>query len=412
MRLPRALRKLWPRAVARRLLVASAAVLLLCAGLGLGFISCGSDDDSPVFQLAVPVPSSGADFALALYQSLGVRLAPGHDVTLLGNGAVFDGVEQEIRHARSSVHVLMYIWEEGRASDRIVRALVERAKAGVSCRVLIDAFGSPDFGTDIQPRLVDAGCEVRLFRPLPGYGDKLARNHRKIVVVDGRVAFTGGFGVRDNWLGDGVTAGGWRDANVRFTGPAVAEAQQAFAENWLEAGGPLLPKEAFPALETSGPASAAFVTSTVSPVLTRSERLVQLMVQAAKKRLWIANAYFVPSKAILEMIERKASEGVVVRLLAPGKKSDSKTSFGLQHVEYDSLLEKGVRVWEYQPSMMHAKTMLVDDELAFVSSMNLDPLSLGKLEEVALVVQDPQFAGALAQTFENDCSHARALSAD
>jgi cardiolipin synthase len=389
-----------------------AAVTFLFVGLGIGFAACERDEDSPPFQLTTPVPASGAPFALALYQSLGVRPAPGHNVTLLGNGAVFDGLEDEIRRASSSVHVLMYIWEEGRASDRITRALVERAKAGIGCRVLIDAFGSPDFDTDIRPRLAEAGCEVRTFRPLPGYGDKLARNHRKIVVVDGRVAFTGGFGVRDNWLGDGVTDEAWRDANVRFAGPAVADAQQAFAENWQEAGGALLPPEAFPALEGAGPASAAFVTSTISPVLTRSERLVQLMIQAAKKRLWIANAYFVPSKAILEMIERKSSEGVDVRLLAPGKKSDSKTSFGLQHIEYDSLLEKGVRVWEYQPSMMHAKTMLVDDELAVVSSMNLDPLSLGKLEEAALVIQDRAFVRALAQTFESDCVHARALSED
>jgi cardiolipin synthase A/B len=412
MGLPRALRQLWREARSRRLLMALAAVSLSLTGLGIGFVSCQRDEDSPPFQLGVPIPSSGANFALALYQSLGVRLAPGHNVTLLGNGSVFDGLEAQIRQARSSVHVLMYIWEEGSASDRMVRALIERAKAGVGCRVLVDAFGSPDFEKDIRPGLVGAGCEVRIFRPLPGYGDKLARNHRKVVVVDGRVAFTGGFGVRDNWLGDGVTAEGWRDANVRFAGPAVADAQQAFAENWQEAGGALLPPEAFPALEASGPASAAFVTSTISPVLTRSERLVQLMIQAANKRLWIANAYFVPSKAILEMIERKASEGVDVRLLAPGKKSDSKTSFGIQHIEYDSLLEKGVRVWEYQPSMMHAKTMLVDDELACVSSMNLDPLSLGKLEEVALVVQDRAFAGALAQTFENDCVHARSLSAN
>jgi len=380
--------------------------------MGVAFISCQREDEGHAFLLDVPVPSAGAPFALALYQSLGVRLMPGHNVTLLGNGSIFDGLEEEIRRARSSVHVVMYIWEKGAASDRIVAALVDRARAGVSCNILVDAFGSPDFGEDVQPRLVDAGCAVRIFRPLPGYGDKLARNHRKLVIVDGRIAFTGGFGVRDNWLGDGVTAEAWRDANVRFAGPAVAGAQQAFAENWQEAGGPLLPPETFPVLETAGPASVAFVASTISPVLTRSERLVQLMIQAAKKRLWIANAYFVPSKAILEMIERKASEGVDVRLLAPGKKSDSKTSFGLQHIEYDDLLEKGVRVWEYQPSMMHAKTMLVDDELGLVSTMNLDPLSLAKLEEVALVVQDRAFAAALARTFEQDCVHARALSAN
>jgi cardiolipin synthase len=152
------------------------------------------------------------------------------------------------------------------------------------------------------------------------------------------------------------------------------------------------------------------VTSTVSPVLTRTERVVQLMIQASKKRLWIANAYFVPSKAIIEMLERKASEGVDVRLLMPAKKSDSKASAGAQHVEYGPLVKQGVHVFEYLPSMMHAKTMVVDDELAVVASMNLDPLSLSKLEEVALVVQDRDFTAALARMFEADLTHARAVT--
>jgi cardiolipin synthase len=405
----------WAKSRARVVVIALVALLLLAGALGITFVACSKrTNDEQAFQLRTPVPSSGAPFAAALHQSLGVQLRAGHQVTLLTNGSVFDSLEDEIRHARSSVHIVLYIWEKGAASDRIVTAIVERAKAGVACRILVDDFGSPDFGKDVQPKLAAVGCDVRIFRPMPGSGDKLARNHRKIVIVDGRVGFTGGFGMRDDWLGDGVTAEGWRDTNVRFVGPAVADAQQAFAENWQEAGGPLLPADAFPpapADASPSPVSAAFVASTISPVLTRSERLVQLVIQAAKKRLWIANAYFVPSKAILEMLKRKAREGVDVRLLAPGKKSDSKTSFGMQHVEYDSLIESGVRVWEYQPSMMHAKTMVVDDELSVVASINLDPLSLTKLEEVALVVQDKGFAAQLTQTFEADCTHSRSLSA-
>jgi cardiolipin synthase len=391
--------------------VSRLAALVLVANLGLVAAGCKHDEDKRAFQLRVAIPSEGAPFASALQQALGVELRPGHAVTLLSNGAVFDALDQEIRKARSSVHILLYIWEKGAASDRIVAALVDRAKAGVACRILIDDFGSPDFAKDVQPALTAAGCDVRIFRPVLADGDKLARNHRKVVVVDGRVGFTGGFGIRDSWLGDGVTANGWRDANVRFTGPAVAGAQQAIAENWQEAGGPLFPPEAFPAADVSGPAAAAFVTSTNSPVLTRSERLVQLLIQAAKKRLWIANAYFVPSHAILEMLKRKASEGVDVRLLMPGKqKSDSKASAGAQHVEYGPLVERGVRIFEYQPSMMHAKTMVVDDELSVVASINLDPLSLNKLEEVALVVQDRAFAENLARTFEADVTHARPVT--
>jgi len=156
----------------------------------------------------------------------------------------------------------------------------------------------------------------------------------------------------------------------------------------------------------------ALVSSTAAPVVTRSERLTQLMIAAAKRRLWIANAYFVPSKAILDLIARKAAAGVDVRVLAPGKKSDSKTSFGAQHVEYGALLEKGVRVWEYQPSMMHAKTMLVDERLVSVGSANLDPLSLSKLEEVTLVVDDAATAAELEASFLKDCSHAKELKQD
>jgi cardiolipin synthase len=387
-----------------------AGVLALVAALGASAAGCSHDDPKQAFELRVAIPSEGASFASALQQSLGVELRPGHRVTLLPNGAVFDALDEEIRKAQKSVHILLYIWEKGAASDRVVSALVERAKAGVACRILVDDFGSPDFVKTVQPALVSAGCEVRLFRPLPGTGDKLARNHRKVVVVDGRVGFTGGFGIRDNWLGDGVTADGWRDTNVRFTGPAVTGAQQAIAENWQEAGGALFPADTFPTQDSSGPASAAFVTSTVSPVLTRTERLVQLMIQASKKRLWIANAYFVPSKAIIEMLERKASEGVDVRLLMPAKKSDSKASAGAQHVEYGPLVKRGVHIFEYLPSMMHAKTMVVDDELSVVASMNLDPLSLSKLEEVALVVQDRDFATALARLFEADLTHAKAVT--
>lgn len=403
------------RKTARNLSALVRVLVLAAFGAALPACKQGDDRGKQAFELRVPVPSSGAPFASALYQSLGVPLQPGHDVSLLDNGAIFDGLETEIGRARKSVHVVLYIWEKGAASDRIVGALTARDRANVACRILVDDIGSPDFAKNVKPTLSAAGCEVRVFRPLPGAGDKLARNHRKIVVVDGRVGFTGGFGIRDNWLGDGVTEEHWRDTNVRFTGPAVAQAQQAFAENWQEAGGALLPPDAFPPLDpaaSSSEASAAIVASTVSPVLTRSERLVQLMIQAATKRLWIANAYFVPSDAILAMIKRKASEGVDVRLLAPGKKSDSTTSYAAQHIEYDEMIAKGVKVWEYLPSMMHAKTMVVDDELSLVGSINLEPLSLTKLEEVALVVQDRELAAKLAKRFELDCTHARRLSAD
>ncbi len=393
-----------------RIALVLAALVLVAIGLGLRRLRPWEAKEARgPFRLRGDVPTEPAGFALALEQSLGAALAPGHEVRLVPNGEVFASIEADIRAATSSVHVDVFIWQKGKASDGLLRALQERKK-GVACRVLADDAGSPGFDDDIAPRLVEMGCEARVFRRIPVSGDELARNHRKIVVVDGTVAYTGGFGVRDEWLGDGVTNEAWRDANVRFTGPAVRAAQQAIAENWQEAGGALFPSEAFPSIPPKGPTTAAFLTSTGSPVLTRAERLVQLLVQASKRRLWIANAYFVPPDAITEMLKEKAASGVDVRLLVPGKKTDSNISMGSQEIEYGSLVEKGVRVFEYEPSMMHAKTLLVDDELSLVSSINLDPLSFGKLDEGGLVVQDRAFAAEMARVFEADLAHATPVS--
>jgi len=383
--------------------------VLMTSGVVGAYFTLRPANEAYRFQIRSAIPGAGNDFRLAIYQSLGTRMTPGHTVTWLNNGQVFDALARSVGAAKSSIHMLLYIWEEGSASARITSAIVGRAKAGVQCRILVDAFGSSAFGKTVAPQLKAAGCDVRIFRPAAA-GATIARNHRKIVVIDGTSAVTGGFGIRDNWLGDGVNNEGWRDANVSFSGPAVTEAQQAFAENWQEAGGALLPNEAFPSLAASGGAEAGFVASTNSITVTRAERLTQLLIAAAKRRLWISNAYVVPSSAILALLKQKALEGVDVRLLAPGKKSDSKTSFGLQHTEYGSLLKHGVRIWEYQPSMFHAKTMLVDERLVVVGSINLDPLSLNKLEEGALIVNDETFAAQLAGAFQKDCSHSRELT--
>jgi cardiolipin synthase len=369
-------------------------------------------EDDGAFRLRQTIPSGSSHFASALFQSVGARMTAGHRVELVDNGRVFDVLVAEIGKARVSVNIVLYIWEAGVASDRILAALAARARAGVRCRVLVDAVGSPDFVERLAPLLGEIGCETRVFRPsLPSAG--LARNHRKIVIIDGVVGLTGGFGIRDNWLGDGCTDDAWRDTAVCFAGPAAADAQQAFAENWQEAGGPLLPLEDFPPPEpvgTVGAARVAFVSSTASPVVTRAERLTQLLITAATKRLWIANACFVPSRAILDKLSAKAGGGVDVRVLVAGQKSDSKTSFGAQPFHYGALIDRGVRVWEYRPSMLHSKTMIIDDHLVLVGSVNLDPLSLNTLDEGALVVENPRLASALAKAYLDDCARAEPLT--
>lgn len=378
--------------------------VLLAAGIGvLAYVLSPANAPPPMRLGHRPAP--GEDFSSALFQTVGKRMDPGHAIDVLEDDSVFDALEREIGDAEHSIHVLQYIWEPGAASDRLIGA-IQRAGADAECRIVIDAFGSPDFMENVAPALLAHGCQVQVFRPLL----KISRNHRKIIVVDGRVAFTGGFGVRDDWLVSTSDTPKWRDTAVRFRGPAVHDAQQAFAESWLEAGGELLPRDAFPRLDGGGHVTAAFVTSSGAPVQTRAERLMQLVVQTAGRRLWIANAYFHPSDAITELLVAAAADGVDVRVLTAGEKSDSKTSRGERFVSYDELLEKGLRIWEYQPAMMHSKTMVVDDRIAIIGTINFDPLSLAELEENALVVDDPATNEHLARTFLEDCEQSEEMA--
>jgi cardiolipin synthase A/B len=369
------------------------ALLLLCA--------CKKKESR--FEIRYTVPKGA--FSAALEQTTGSPLRPGHRIEVLDNGKVFDALVADLGKARETIHAEMYIWRKGEASERVLSAIGARR---VKCRILLDAVGSMDIDDAQRQRFASAGCDLRMFRPLHGPNDE-ARDHRKIFVIDGRVGFTGGFGVDDKWLGDGLGPGegNWRDTNVRVEGTAVSDMQESFAEHWQEAGGDLLPPSAFPEQAQGGSARAAFVRSDASPVVTRAERLTQLAIAAAHKRVWIENAYFVPSRPILDLLARRSAEGIDVRVVTAGRKSDSKLAFLFAQRDYRPLVERGVRVWEYQPAMMHAKTMLIDDELVVIGSVNLDPLSLNELEEGALVAQDRAAADRLARDFEEDAARSK-----
>jgi cardiolipin synthase len=386
-----------------------AVAVALLTGWATG---CTKERSRP-FHIRGHVGSHGPGLAVALYQTVGARMVPGNAIQWANNGSVFLAIAQEMKQARSSINIVMFIWRPGRASDHLLEVLTERARAGVKCRVLVDPLGSPNFEDTIKPRLVEAGCRAHLFRPLPA-DENLARNHRKLVIVDGRVAITGGLAIQDEWLGNGLEERQWRDTNAWVRGPVVAQMQQAFAENWQESSGELLPASDFPTLAQPAPGLngvgegwAAFVASTANPEVTRAERLTQLMVRAAKKRLWIAQAYFTPNDALSKQLIERARAGVDVRVLVPGDFNDQKVITVLQRSKYEPLLEAGVRIWEYQPTMMHAKTMLVDDRLVLVGSINYDLLSFRLLEEGSLVLEDDDAARGMEAFFLEDLKHAR-----
>jgi cardiolipin synthase len=383
---------------------------LLLASLLAG-AACVHRDHPQQLRIHENLPH-GPELSLALYQSVGVGLKPGHVVDLVEDEHILEALEAESRQARESLHLLASNWWPGESSERLIRALAGRPP-GVVCRVLVDPLYSPDFEDKVAPRLVEAGCEVRTFRPLIGAvvtfdEERLeARNHRQLVIRDGRSGLTGGSGVGPSWRHEPTSPGGWRDTYVHVEGPAVRQFQQAFATVWQEAGGGLLPESAFPQLEPRGEARAGFVSSTGSPTLSHSERMVQVLIASAKHRLWLTNACFIPTSATTDMLIRKAQEGVDVRILVPGlHPGGTQGVLAAQRATYERLLRNGVRLWEYQPAPLHARTLVVDDRLAAVGSTNLEPNSNAKLEEGALVVEDPRLARALAVSFERDLMHA------
>src|SRR5919201_1943380 len=377
-----------------RRLLASLVCLVLAACFGR---SSGKNE----FRLD-RVAAAPQDFDNALFQTVGVQLRAGNQVEAVDNGRVFDVAVEEIGRARSSIHIVSFIWSEGKVSNRILAALEARPRDAVRCRVIVDAIGSPNFD-GVQRKLEAISCETHRFRPIPGQDDA-AREHRKMFIVDGRVGITGGFGNADKGGGGGRTEKPpqLRDPNLRVRGPAVLDMQQAFAETWEEASGTLLPRDAFPAAEDAGRSPVAFVSSSENSVATKSDRLTQLLIGAARKRLWISNAYFVPSAPILDLLTRKAHEGVDVRILAAGERTDTKAYLPQQRARMDQLVSAGARAYEYAPTMMHSKFMVVDDQFVAVGSTNLEALSLKKLNEGTLVVIDDELAQREAATFLED----------
>lgn len=357
-----------------------------------------------------PPVSQPSDFALALYQSVGTSFTEGNRVRWVDNGQVFKAVLADVKSAKVSVNVVTFIWSDGKVSDQLLGELAQRVKAGATCRLLIDFVGTLNPPVAFRNKLHASGCDVRWMRPVPGQDD-LARDHRKLVIVDGRIGITGGFGIDDRWQGDGLSEKSWRDSAARAEGPVVRQMQQAFAENWQEAGGPLLPAAEFPELGPVGPSRAAFVTSTENSIVTRADRLMQLLLSGARHRVWIQNAYFVPSEPLLGLLTRRAKEGLDVRILAAGDQTDTKPYLPPQRARLDALIQAGAHGFEYTPAMMHAKTVLVDDNLVAVGSANLDALSLNKLDEGMLLVDDADFAAQLEAQWSRDLTHSKQLVA-
>jgi cardiolipin synthase len=343
----------------------------------------------------------------------------GNRVDILLNGdETFPVMLQDIRNAKSTITFAQYLYEDGDIGRQFAEAFAERCRAGVSADILLDSHGAGSVSSDIIDAMTNAGCHVEYFRRIEAEGIIFPwkflrynyRSHRRILVIDGRVGFTGGYGISDAWRGDGHTPEHWRDTNARVEGPAVRFLQAAFAESWLESTGIAIGGDGyFPRLEGRGTVPAQIVKSSPIGGSFQNYMLFLLSIRSAKKSILITNPYFIPDDLMTEALVQAAGRGVQVVLLLPGK-IDSQITYTVSRGHYGPLLNGGVRIFEYQASLLHAKTMIIDSIWSTIGSTNLDNRSFALNQEINVTVYDRNVAQRLEEIFNNDLKFAKSIT--
>ena len=354
-----------------------------------------------------PVPAvSDPQFLRDMGTLLGPPVLGGNRVVGLNNGdEIFPAMLAAIREARSTINFETYIYWSGAIGRRFADALSERARAGVRVHVLVDWVGSNKMDASLLREMAASGVRIRRYHPLHWYTLSRINNrtHRKLLVVDGRVGFTGGVGIADPWLGRAQDRDHWRDSHYRLEGPAVGQMQAAFMDNWMEAAGEVLHGAAyFPALPPLG-GSGAQVLSSSAAGGSENVRLLYLMsIAAARRSVRLSMSYFVPDDLAVQTFVAARRRGVTVEMIVPGPEIDAEIVRRASRARWGALLRAGVRIHEYQPTMFHCKVMIVDDRWVSVGSTNFDDRSFRLNDETNLNVLDPAFAATQIAAFERD----------
>lgn len=367
------------------------------------------DKPSRIYTDAPPPPVESPHFATALGTIAGAPVEQGGTITTLNNGDEFvPALLDAIAHAERTINVAVYIWSEGTFSDQLIAALEKKQREGVMVRVLLDGLGSIKVPDEDFESLVAAGGKVQKFRA-PRFG-KLTRfhrrNHRRSIVIDGEIGFTGGMAVSDIWLGHAQDKDHWRDIMFKLTGPLARSLQTAFADLWASSSGELLidPKN----YRVSAPAATGgierFIHLANSPADDDQSMayFFLLPILAARESIHLAAPYFIPDNHLQSALVEKAKSGVDVRLLLPGPRTDNWITRASAQARYQELLEAGAKIYEYQPTFMHAKYGVIDGEWAIIGSPNLNSRSRQLDEENALGVFDEAFGKTLTAVFMKD----------
>ena len=319
----------------------------------------------------------------------------GNQATLLNNGdAFFPAILEAIRASKASVNIELYIFAKRSMAESFVEALCAKARERVEVRVLVDSVGER-LGK-LGAQMKTAGVKFQIYKPtrLRSIAKTGDRTHRKIITVDGRIGFTGGLAIDDRWAGDARNPDEWRDTVVRLEGPVVLLLQRLFLEDWLYTTGEFLDGAAqFPVAQMAGGMKAQVIGSSRTSQLSAAKLHYFLPIQAARNHIWIENAYFLPDKDIRVALCAAARRGVDVRIVLPGKHIDLKAVRYAARHDYRKLLEAGIRIYEFQPTMIHCKVMVVDNVWSSIGSINFTSRSMKANAEGNAAIYDPAFAG-------------------
>jgi len=355
-------------------------------------------------------------FRRTLEGLLGVPATEGNRVDVLRNGdQIFAAMLDAIRSAEQTIDFMTFVYWTGDIALEFADALTERARAGVRVRILLDAIGARLMDRKLTDALQEAGAHVDWFRPPTTWKiwEANHRTHRKILVCDEKVGFTGGVGIAEEWCGDARDETEWRDTHLEVRGPAVDGLRAAFTSDWAEAGNPLFDeRDRFPDQPQAGDAIVQTVTGSAGSGWSDIGTLFDAIIRTARRQLRLTTAYFVPDERYTESLREAVERGVDVHVLVPGPHADKRVVQIAGEDEYGPLLEAGVRISCFQPSMLHAKILTADGVVATVGSANFNHRSLSLDDEANVVVFHRETTQLLDEHFEEDLKRSRELDAD
>jgi cardiolipin synthase len=389
----------------------------IMAGVLIGVILIGGGllmaQDKETLQIRSPLDVEDNRFPDYLARLVGHPLTHGDAYVVHTNGEdAFPAMLAAINGARQRVSFESYIYEKGDAGERFTAAFEAAARRGARVRIVLDSIGSKKIGGDITDRLKNAGVEIGWVNPLLGASiqDANYRTHRKELVVDGEVAFVGGMGIADQWLHSTDKMPRWRDTQIELRGPVVSDIEAAFNQNWILAGGLVEPEVRPRGPAPAGSGESIVVWSARQGGENELKLLYLLAIAAARHQIDIESPYLIPDESSMWSIEEARNRGVRIRLLVEGDKTDAKPVKYASRADYEHLLERGVEIAEYQPTMMHAKAMTVDGILSIVGSANFDNRSLEMNDELNVAVFDRAFAARLQSDFDRDLTQSKKLT--